>query len=207
MPWASHSTSPFGRSTPGGTSTMTEPRLPRHARIRARVRKSRTWHTRAMGAGLPALPFGPTPEHRNVGSGYIHLPQALHEGVVASVLHSLAEQGFRRIVVWRGCGQHHLARPTPEAGRRTYRPHSPSRDRGGRLGRPRSGFRAPFIQRCHWRRHTRQPRSGSEGVGDGGGARCADVQRTWAMSVSCSPPPPAHEAGGPLCAPAPNEEG
>lgn len=28
-----------------------------------------------------------------------------------------------------------------------------------------------------------------------------------AMSVSCSPPPPAHEAGGPLCAPAPNEEG
>ena len=57
---------------------------------------------------LPALPFGPTPEHRNYGSGYVDLPQALHEGVVASVLRSLAEQGFRRIVVWRGCGQHQL---------------------------------------------------------------------------------------------------
>lgn len=57
---------------------------------------------------LPALPFGPTPEHRNYGSGYVHLPQALHEAVVASVLESLAEQGFRRIVVWRGCGQHAL---------------------------------------------------------------------------------------------------
>ena len=57
---------------------------------------------------LPALPFGPTPEHRNFGSGYIHIPQELHERVVASVLHSLAEQGFQRIVVWRGCGQHRL---------------------------------------------------------------------------------------------------
>jgi len=35
---------------------------------------------------LPALPFGPTPEHRNFGSGYIHIPQELHEQVVASVL-------------------------------------------------------------------------------------------------------------------------
>ena len=58
---------------------------------------------------LPAMPFGPTPEHRNYGSGYIHLPQEIHEAVVSSVLDSLAEQGFRRIVVWRGCGQHALA--------------------------------------------------------------------------------------------------
>jgi creatinine amidohydrolase len=58
---------------------------------------------------LPALPFGPTPEHRAYGSGYVHLPQALHEAAVASVLDSLAEQGFRRIVVWRGCGGHDLA--------------------------------------------------------------------------------------------------
>ena len=35
---------------------------------------------------LPALPFGPTPEHRNFGSGFIDLPQALHEQVVAAVL-------------------------------------------------------------------------------------------------------------------------
>jgi creatinine amidohydrolase len=57
---------------------------------------------------LPALPFGPTPEHRSYGSGYIHLPQELHEAVISSVLSSLSEQGFRRIVVWRGCGQHDL---------------------------------------------------------------------------------------------------
>jgi creatinine amidohydrolase len=59
---------------------------------------------------LPALPFGPTPEHRGFGSGYVHLPQSLHEAVVESVLDSLVEQGFRRVVVWRGCGQHDLGR-------------------------------------------------------------------------------------------------
>lgn len=58
---------------------------------------------------LPAMPFGPTPEHRGYGSGYIHLPQELHEAVVSCVLDSLVEQGFQRIVVWRGCGQHDLA--------------------------------------------------------------------------------------------------
>jgi creatinine amidohydrolase/Fe(II)-dependent formamide hydrolase-like protein len=30
---------------------------------------------------LPALPFGPTPEHRSFGSGYIDLPAALHAAV------------------------------------------------------------------------------------------------------------------------------
>ncbi len=57
---------------------------------------------------LPALPFGPTPEHRGFGSGYIDLPQQVHEAVVASILKSLVEQGFERIVIWRGCGQHSL---------------------------------------------------------------------------------------------------
>ena len=57
---------------------------------------------------LPALPFGPTPEHRNFGSGYIDIPQVLFEEIVTSILNSLAEQNFRRIVVWRGCGQHML---------------------------------------------------------------------------------------------------
>jgi creatinine amidohydrolase len=54
------------------------------------------------------LPYGPTPEHRNFGSGFIDLPQPLHEAVVESVLESLVGQGFRRIVIWRGCGQHEL---------------------------------------------------------------------------------------------------
>lgn len=58
---------------------------------------------------LPCMPFGPTPEHRGFGSGYINLPQKVHEEVVLSILNSLAEQGFERIVVWRGCGQHALA--------------------------------------------------------------------------------------------------
>jgi creatinine amidohydrolase len=57
---------------------------------------------------LPVLPFGPTPEHRNFGSGFIDLPQKLHERIILAALESLAAQGFRRIVVWRGCGQHNL---------------------------------------------------------------------------------------------------
>ena len=57
---------------------------------------------------LPAFPFGPTFEHRNYGSGYVDLPQALHEQVVGAALGSLADQGFRRIAVWRGCGGHQL---------------------------------------------------------------------------------------------------
>ncbi|MGD9143603.1 MAG: creatininase family protein [Dehalococcoidia bacterium] len=55
---------------------------------------------------LPATPFGPTPEHKNYGSGYIDIPRDLHEPLLACILKSLAEQGFQRIVVWRGCGQH-----------------------------------------------------------------------------------------------------
>jgi creatinine amidohydrolase len=60
------------------------------------------------GIVLPAMPFGPTPEHRNYGSGYIHIPQELHESLVGAILNSLAEQGFEQIIVWRGCGQHTL---------------------------------------------------------------------------------------------------
>ena len=58
---------------------------------------------------LPALPFGPTQEHRGFGSGYIDLPQSLHEEVMTEVLRSLHDQGFRRIIIWRGCGQHDLS--------------------------------------------------------------------------------------------------
>src|SRR5260221_406154 len=53
---------------------------------------------------LPALPFGPTPEHRSFGAGYIDLPVAVHAAVLEAVLGSLATQGFQRILVWRGCG-------------------------------------------------------------------------------------------------------
>lgn len=57
---------------------------------------------------LPAIPYGPTPEHRSYGSGYIDLPQDIHDAAISSVLVSLGAQGFGRIVVWRGCGQHDL---------------------------------------------------------------------------------------------------
>jgi creatinine amidohydrolase len=57
---------------------------------------------------LPAMPFGPTPEHRGYGAGYVDLPPALHDAVVEAVLGSLADQGFGRILVWRGCGGHDL---------------------------------------------------------------------------------------------------
>ena len=57
---------------------------------------------------LPAMPFGPTPEHRGFGSGYVNIPHPVHEECVYFVLESLAEQGFGTIVVWRGCGEHRL---------------------------------------------------------------------------------------------------
>ena len=58
---------------------------------------------------LPTVPFGPTPEHRSFGTGFVDLPQTTHEAVIASVLASVADQGFRRAVIWRGCGGHDLA--------------------------------------------------------------------------------------------------
>ncbi len=57
---------------------------------------------------LPAIPFGPTPEHRSYSAGYVDIPGELHNSFVFATLASLAEQGFHRIVVWRGCGGHDL---------------------------------------------------------------------------------------------------
>jgi creatinine amidohydrolase len=57
---------------------------------------------------LPALPFGPTPQHRSFGAGYIDLPMSVHAAVMEAVLESLATQGFQRILIWRGCGGHDL---------------------------------------------------------------------------------------------------
>jgi creatinine amidohydrolase len=57
---------------------------------------------------LPPMPFGPTPEHRHFGSGYIDLPRSLHTALTEAILTSLVEQGFRRLVLWRGCGGHDL---------------------------------------------------------------------------------------------------
>jgi creatinine amidohydrolase len=57
---------------------------------------------------IPTIPFGPTPEHRNYGYGYINIPQKVYEDVIYAILVSLAEQGFRQLVIMRGCGGHML---------------------------------------------------------------------------------------------------
>jgi len=67
---------------------------------------------------LPALPFGPTPEHRSYGAGYIDLPVELHAAVLEAVLESLAAQGFSRILIWRGCGGHDLRAMVEDFNRR-----------------------------------------------------------------------------------------
>jgi creatinine amidohydrolase len=89
---------------------------------------------------LPALPFGPTPEHRNFGSGFIDLPQVLHENVIYAVLCSLADQGFSYIVIWRGCGQHDLTQVVEkfnekyEGNSKAAIPEQPYSDLWDRLG-------------------------------------------------------------------------
>jgi creatinine amidohydrolase len=91
---------------------------------------------------LPAVPFGPTPEHRGYGSGYVHLPQETHEAVIMAVLNSLAEQGFQRVIVWRGCGQHDLSAVVrrfnaEQAGQaRSFQPEMPFHEIWCRVGDP-----------------------------------------------------------------------
>jgi len=57
---------------------------------------------------LPPLPFGPTPKHRNYGAGYVDIPVGVHHAIIRAILSSLVDQGFERILVWRGCGGHDL---------------------------------------------------------------------------------------------------
>ena len=91
---------------------------------------------------LPVIPFGPTPEHRNYGSGYIDIPSELHESLVYMVLKSLADQNFRRIIIWRGCGGHDLSdavnRFNAEHKRKAkaYLPSLPYSDIWNRIGDP-----------------------------------------------------------------------
>jgi creatinine amidohydrolase len=67
---------------------------------------------------LPVMPFGPTPEHRNFGSGFIDLPHAVHDAVLEAVVDSLANQGFESILIWRGCGGHDLVDAVERCNRR-----------------------------------------------------------------------------------------
>jgi creatinine amidohydrolase len=91
---------------------------------------------------LPVIPFGPTPEHRNYGSGYIDIPKGLHEALVFAILKSLTEQGFAKIIVWRGCGQHDLRKTVKRFNRRyrrksrAYLPAHPYHDIWCRIGNP-----------------------------------------------------------------------
>src|SRR5690349_15822812 len=57
---------------------------------------------------LPAMLFGPAPEPRHFGSGCIDLPLVLHHGLTQAMRSSLMAQGFERMILWQGCGGHHL---------------------------------------------------------------------------------------------------
>lgn len=91
---------------------------------------------------LPVMPFGPTQEHRNFGSGYIDIPQGQHEALVLAILKSLADQGFRCIVVWRGCGAHDLRETVEQFNKeykrksKAYLPGHPYHDIWCRIGDP-----------------------------------------------------------------------
>ncbi len=91
---------------------------------------------------LPAIPFGPTPEHRNYGAGYVDIPDKLHGDLVSATLGSLADQGFERIVVWRGCGGHDLRGTIREFNQanaqrsQAFLPDHPFHDIWCRLGDP-----------------------------------------------------------------------
>lgn len=56
----------------------------------------------------PIIPFGPTGEHMKFGTGYVNLPQNLYEEVIYNVIKSFSDQGFKKLVIWRGCGGHYL---------------------------------------------------------------------------------------------------
>ena len=91
---------------------------------------------------LPAVPFGPTPEHRNFGSGYIDLPRDIHESMLSAILTSLAAQGFQKIIVWRGCGAHEFMSTIERfnsdvsTGAKAYLPGHPYHDIWCRLSDP-----------------------------------------------------------------------
>lgn len=56
----------------------------------------------------PVLPFGTAFEHVNYGSGYVNLPQSVFEDVLYHTLKSFSDQGFKKIIIWRGCGGHQV---------------------------------------------------------------------------------------------------
>jgi creatinine amidohydrolase len=91
---------------------------------------------------LPVLPFGPTPEHKGFGSGYIDMPQEVHSAVIKSILNSLAEQRFRRIILWKGCGGHELSQVVAEFNEihegfcKTYYPELPYHEIWCKIGNP-----------------------------------------------------------------------
>ncbi len=91
---------------------------------------------------LPALPFGPTPEHRNYGSGYIDIPQELHEKLIYNMMVSLKEQGFKTIIILQGCGGHNLGKSIIKFNKeqtsevKAYLPTLPYNDIWCRVGDP-----------------------------------------------------------------------
>ena len=71
---------------PTGCTEQQGPHLPvdfdtwfaEHLCAAASDRAARDYHVQSLV--LPTFPFGPTPEHRNYGSGYIDIPVAVYGG-------------------------------------------------------------------------------------------------------------------------------
>ena len=58
-----------------------------------RLQSTRTLSWRPC-SGPSGLPFGPTPEHRGFGSGYVNIPHSVHQACVYRVLESLRSRAL-----------------------------------------------------------------------------------------------------------------
>ena len=57
----------------------------------------------------PVIPYGTAFEHVDFGSGYVDLPQSVFEELLYHTFKSFAQQGFKKMFLWTGCGGHDLS--------------------------------------------------------------------------------------------------
>ncbi len=56
----------------------------------------------------PVIPYGTAFEHVHFGSGYVDIPQSVFEALMYHSFKSFAQQGFKKMFLWTGCGGHNL---------------------------------------------------------------------------------------------------
>ena len=57
----------------------------------------------------PVIPYGTAFEHVSFGSGYVNIPQSVFEELLYHTFKSFAQQGFKKMFLWTGCGGHYLS--------------------------------------------------------------------------------------------------